>query len=399
MLDRVINGQARVDGEVSFSILRDVLAESSTHGLHFRAPEIRSEAHGDLGESLVPPALKDYFVDEVTTTIIQNNLLWANGRAPAPRFQFAYFMLPTPCNQRCPACFMGQDKQKLPQQLVGDYFTVKELNETLQFLVEHGAKAAVYGGGGELFAWSGAFSFLERITEFGLTPVIFTNATLLGEQEVQRLVELGAVVIISLRDTYEHGHDQLVGNRGGFRSAISILNSLLEFEIQKDGRLAVEMPVTRQNSDRVLSELLPALRYLGVVPIIEEYIQITTTSAERSRCHTFQESRAFFERARAIDHHLGYSWALESGTRIIGQPTCRRSLYSFALFPSRDVLDCPSHSVRLGNLRQHPIQDILYSDRYRQHLRRFSLCPCSVFYSTDDADIPAHLPMYLEKLR
>ena len=157
--------------------------------------------------------------------------------------------------------------------------------------------------------------------------------------------------------------------------------------------------MTRDNGDRVLNDLLPALRHVGAIPLIEEYIQITTSAAERNRCHTFPESRMFFERARAADERLGYLWSLEKGSRMTGQPKCRRSLYSFAVFPSRDVLDCPSHSIHLGNLGQRSIHEIIYSERYREHLRNFNLCPCSVFYTPSDDEVPAPLPTSLEDLR
>jgi len=396
--DSGVRSSRRVADGSGFRQLREMLVESPDHGLYFSAPENRPEALRLISSPLAPPGLKDYFADGNTKAIIRNNMLWASGRAARPLFQFAYLMLPTPCNQRCPGCFMGQDKRKLPPHLDGDYFTPQELDEILYFLVEHGARAAVYGGGGELFAWKGAFSFLERISKFGLTPVLFTNATLLKKEDTQRLADLGAAVIISLRDTVEDNHDELV-RRESFRSSITVLEQLLELGLHHDRRLAVEIPVTRNNSERVLNDLLPALRYLGVVALIEEYIQITTSDAERSRCHSFAESRAFFKRAHAVDEALGYSWTPETGTRMIGQPKCRRSLYSFALFPSRDVLDCPSHSICLGNLKEQSIHEIMYSDRYQEHLRHFSLCPCSVFYTTDEEDIPTNLPGYLEELR
>ena len=62
-------------------------------------------------------SLKYYSITSETDAIIAHNLEWARTGDGRPRFQFAYIMLPTPCNQRCAGCFMGQDKGRLPTAL------------------------------------------------------------------------------------------------------------------------------------------------------------------------------------------------------------------------------------------------------------------------------------------
>ena len=140
-------------------------------------------------EEPIPWSLKFYFADSTTTTIIKHNLKWADGKCRHPIFQFAYIMLPTLCNQACRGCFMGQDKKKLPQHLNGTYFSEAELFEILSFLKKHGAKAIVYGGGGELFTWDRAFDFIQTVADFDLKMVIFTNGTLLSGEDVSHLNE------------------------------------------------------------------------------------------------------------------------------------------------------------------------------------------------------------------
>jgi len=140
------------------------------------------------------------------------------------------------------------------------------------------------------------------------------------------------------------------------------------------------------------------MRSLGIVPMVEEYIQTCTSEAERRLCHSFRQSREFFEQAAHRDAKLGYAWAPEFGQRIISQPQCMRPLYSFAVFPSGDVMDCPSHSTCYGNIRRAPLRDIIYGERFKQALLGFRLCACSVFYADRDAAIPEELPEYLKVL-
>ena len=376
-----------------FTNLGSVLRRTRSHGLAI--------CSSDLGhcESRIatPPALRHDYVTGSTLRIMEHNKRWAREGAGRPLFQFVYLMLPTPCNQRCRGCFMGQDKKRLPPHLSGPYFCDRELADIFTFAREHGADAVVYGGGGELFTWKGAFDLIEMAGAFGLKVVVFTNGTLLSREDVHRLNNLGAVLIISLRDTVEARHNWAVGCNG-FVKTLAAIDAALAERFHDDNRLAVEIPVTRENEIRVLDDFLPAMRSLGIVPMVEEYIQTCTSYAERRLCHNFWQSRKFFEDAARRDASLGYSWAPEFGQRIVGQPQCMRPLYSFAVFPSGDVMDCPSHSMCYGNMRSTPLPTIVDGDTFKRAVLSFKLCACSVFYTKRDAAIPDRLPEYLEVL-
>ena len=342
--------------------------------------------------------LKYYSVTNETEAAMESNLRWARTGQGHPRFQFVYLMLPTPCNQKCIGCFMGQDKGRLPAGLTGPFFSDTELDEIVNFAQTHGAQAIVYGGGGELFAWSGAMNLVEKVSNKGLPMVIFTNGTLLEQSQIVRLYELRSALIVSLRDTVESVHNTIVGCKG-FRSTLQTIDTCLSLGMQDDNRLAIEIPVTLDNEQRVLNDLLPVLRSLGIVPWIEEFIQTSTSDAEKRLCHDFVQARKFFERASARDEELGIQWTPEYGQRMIGQPQCRRPLYSFAVFPSGDVMDCPSHFANYGNLHRQSLHDIIYSQQFREALLGYKLCPCSVFYTASSDTIPTGLPDYLEEMK
>src|SRR3989344_1466119 len=169
------------------------------------------------------PLLRHYMVDESVQEVFENNMRWANGNEEKPQFKFAYVMLPTSCNQRCMGCFTGQDKSRLQAGLDGEFYSNDTIEEVIGFLKDHGTEAVVYGGGGELFTWKGEFDYIERITNSGLGMVIFTNGSLLKEQDVKELASRDISLIISLRDTVEAEHDKAICVRG-FRRTIRTLN-------------------------------------------------------------------------------------------------------------------------------------------------------------------------------
>ncbi|MFA5022077.1 MAG: radical SAM protein [Patescibacteria group bacterium] len=347
-------------------------------------------------ECQVAKKLKYYSSDSTTAKIIKHNRQWAETGVGSPRFQFIYLMVPCGCNQKCRGCFMGQDKSRLPQELDGPFYADKELADICSFAKKHGALAAVHAGGGELFTWSGALDYIKFIKRQGLSMMIFTNGTLIDRAMMRRLNELEVALTISMRDPAEKWHNEIVGT-GGFKASLNAIELAMTEGLHLDNRLCVEMPVTINNEDRVINDLLPVLRALGVVPMIEEYI-LTKTSAEENQCsHSFTQAREFFRRLARKDAELGINWWPEFGQRMIVEPKCQRPLFSFTVFPNGEVVDCPTNIVSYGNFRKLPLPEIIYSDLFRKTLANYQLCPCSKFYTDGDADIPVGLPDYLKE--
>lgn len=340
------------------------------------------------------PSLKYYFENSSTSQIIEHNLRWASGKESKPIFQFVYLMLPTKCNQKCSGCFLGQDKNKLPKELTGSFFEKTELLEIITFLKQHNTKTIVYGGGGELFTWNSAFDYIKTITDAGLKMVIFTNGTLLSHENIKYLNSIGAALIFSIRDTIEKYHNEIVGG-DNFVKTLQSIEWALGLKMHLDNRLAVEIPITNLNAERVLSDFIPAMCSLGIAPMAEEYVLMSTSDEEKKLSHNFGQARDFFN--KSCDQFQS-NWQPNLGTRMFGQPKCRRPLYSFAIFPSRDVLDCPSHSICCGNLKNSSLEEIIYSDKFKKSLLDFNLCPCSVFYTETDNEIPKKLPPHLHVL-
>ncbi len=375
--------------KTNFPHLQDFLRDSDK-GLSFHG-------HIPMVQPILrnPPQLK-YYTDSAAESI-EHNQRWARGEESEPSIKFAYLMLPTVCNQKCMGCFTGQDKSRLPPELDGPFYSDKTTEEIIGFLREHGAEALVYSGGGELFTWKGAFDYIHKVTDSGLGIVIFTNGTLLQREDVERLADKDISLIISLRDTVEAEHNQAVGVKG-FQKTLLTLEWALEYEMQKDNKLAVEIPVTRDNAQRVLYDFIPVIRALGVIPLAEEYIQIRTSIEEKKLCHTFSEARDFFRQAVIIDQRMGFRSPLQYGTRMLAQPQCQRPLYSFVIYPNGTIMDCPSNSVNYGNLKQQPLSEIIQTSM-RKRILDFQYCPCSVFYTTNEKEIPQQPPSHLEALR
>lgn len=365
--------------------LSEVLEYDSLFGLEFK---FQSKFQSQITHT--PKNLKYYYYNESTKRIIDHNLQWALGNKDKPKFQFVYLMLPTHCNQKCYGCFMGHDDKKLPDNLTGSFFNKNELDSLLDFAIEHHAEAIVYGGGGELFTWKGAVDYIKYINDRGLRFVVFTNGTLLDESKLKILNDLKTSIIVSLRDTNEFNHNKLVGG-DNFKKALKTIDIAIDLGFTRENRLAIEIPATTENENRILSEFLLCLRYLNITPMIEEFLQYGNENKELCNAHNFSESRKFFELLSQKDKQLGFNWSPELGSRILGQPKCQRPLHSFTVFPNRDVADCPAGFKIYGNLVKNSIENIIYSNQFKKEILDFKFCACSVFYSEKDEDIPEEL--------
>ncbi len=328
------------------------------------------------------PLLKNYLVDDSIDSLIQHNLEWANTKREKPIFKFAYLMLPTICNQKCIGCFTGKDKGKLHSKLSGDFYTDNTIKDITSFLKDHGANTLVYAGGGELFTWEKSFDYINQIIDSGLSMVIFTNGSLLSENDIKWLSEKDISLIFSFRDTTELDHDIITKSKNGFRKTLQALDYALKYGINKENRLAAEIPVTKYNQERVLYDFIPAMRTLGIIPMIEEFI-LKEIFPDSNLYHDFTDAREFFIRMSELDRRFGYDFKPVDGQRMLAQPKCKRPLYSFTIYPSGDVTDCPSNGVNYGNFYKTSLKDIVYSSRFKESLRQHQYCHCSVFYTTD----------------
>jgi sulfatase maturation enzyme AslB (radical SAM superfamily) len=364
----------------------DILSFDDALRLHFQFKGSLSDKKGDKVRRKLPPFLKHYYTDKSTQNIIKHNLNWASGNSNSPLFQFIYILLPLKCNQRCYGCFTGQDKTYNSNGTYEPVFSNKELNEIISFAKEHQAKAIVYGGLGELFMWDGAIDYSKRIYESGLKPVIFTNGSLLNFEMLKTLNEIETSLIISIRDTIEVKHNSLVG-ANNFRKSLKSIDTAIGLGFASDNRLAIEIPVTTDNEERILLEFLPSMRSKGIIPMVEEFLQEDRCKRKDIVSHNYEESRSFFNRLVEADEKLGIEWTPELGTRVLGQPKCQRPLFSFTVFPNRDVADCPAGFKIYGNLKNQTIDQIIYSQNFKNELNKFSFCACSVFYSNNDQEL------------
>ncbi len=331
-------------------------------------------------QKLKPPiGLKGYFFSpKEIHTVCQHNARWAEGLLTSPRYLFAYINLPTSCNLRCRGCFQLQDKHPTRGVRIRDSLIWEKFDEILSTLKKYGAQSVVYPGRGELLTDPDSLDYIERVRVSGLDFVLFTNGTFLADYKLaSQLANLDVSIILSFRDTTEL-HNDGITHRKSFQQSLAALDNFLTLGLAEQNRLAVELPVTRENRDRA-ADLLVLCRKLNVFPLIEMYIVTALNDEEKKLSLTFSECDEFFDEMAKVDRSLGFGSEVYYGQRVIAQEMCLRPHYSFTVNDDGNVFDCLTNRVTFGNIIEKPLSEILQSKAVRSLMGSEVYCPCSVF--------------------
>ncbi len=382
---------------IEWSMLKNVLIDDE-NGLRIVGRHLIPE--NDLPSREMPQLRDDFLSAEEAELTRQHNLRWAVGREKAPRLLLTWLMLPTRCNQRCAGCYASNDKQE-KETNHGEFYSMERLNEVLRTLKSFGVRTIGYAGLGELFIMRKPdypmdfMEYIRLVVNHGFKLVIFTNGTLLTSKILNELYQLPVSLIFSLRDTLEFEHNKIV-RINGFRKSLESLDYALKLGLQKQNRLGVEIPVIRSNVERVLFDFIPAMRHLGIIPYAEQYMQVATSPEEKKMGLSFAEARDFFQRAQKVEKRFGYIHEPCYAQRMVSQGPCLRPIFSVTIYPDGRVTPCPGNSTAIGNIFQTPLEQVLVSKRYKEWVKDFQMCACSVFYTDNDHELPVALPPYLE---
>lgn len=141
------------------------------------------------------------------------------------------------CNLQCVHCYNPTHKA-LPNEL-----KTPELKNLIDQLPALGCLEILFTGG-EPLVHPDAFEIFSYAKSLGLQPVIFTNATLLTPEKIQKLEELKpSYISVSVYGHTESVYEKVTGVRGSFKKFKRSLDLLLESDLQ----VHYKMPVMKEN--------------------------------------------------------------------------------------------------------------------------------------------------------
>ena len=203
-------------------------------------------------------------------TKVDRVLQWQAGGTPGP---WLVTLFPTNrCNLRCKICWQrGADTVNVAAETPDD-----RLLELVDECAEVGVRDwCIIGGGEPLIRGELLMRLCERIRSFGMNGALQTNGTLLTEEYLRHLVEIGwSQINVSLDGPTQEINDD-IRSRGSFEKATAAMLRLAEMKRE----LGVDAPVTSlytvltaTNYDKI-DKMVDLAHRLGCVP---GGVQLTT---------------------------------------------------------------------------------------------------------------------------
>lgn len=296
-----------------------------------------------------PPRLKgmDFSKERIEACIRENRILKVS-LAPSGR-----------CNLKCPFCYADAGAKKR------DEMKFRQISDIVEQAGDIGVKTVALVGG-EPLIYPEIRELVSHISRLGMTPLIFTNGTVMTKDLAGFLFEHDASIIVKLNSLDDPGiQDGMAGGiEGTFRKINRTLSMLLEegFSRSEPTRLGIESVICRSNLSQI-PKIFRFARKSNIYPYLE-----LVTPAGRGRHFpgllSQEEAREIFHELLEIDEkEFGYTWVPRPPQVAAG---CSYYFTSVYIGPDGKVQPCPGVPIVLGDLKKEKLSDILKKSETRR---------------------------------
>lgn len=359
-------GKKTYPNEATFNFLRLATGAASFEQI----TKALSQKSGEPPEQIWPGLLT------LAEKMVKNGLLkisespFENVRTPPPsvklvrRLENVSFETTRKCNLRCKHCYSDSGKQ------LDDELTVKEIKALIDQLTNMGVLAITFTGG-EPLLHPYLFELMEYARKKPLTLILFTNATLITPEIVEKLKNLQVYKInVSIDGPDSQTHDQFRGVDSAFERTVQGVNLL-----QKAGIFVqASISVTKINYKK-MKETLHLIKDLGITHFKMWPITFSGRPGEKDIFLTLEEFRKVMEVLREFEfEELGkkekevfeYSKSVEN---------CGIGSGTLTIKCNGVVTPCPAfgEADSLGNVRTHSVADIWNNSPLLNKLRAMSV--------------------------
>lgn len=288
---------------------------------------------------------------------------------------FVWFEISTSiCNEKCVHCYADcvppSDRRKYSEPVVdrmdqGEFIGNERLgqSEWLGLITQAYQLGARWGQfiGGEPFMYRGekgenVLDLAEYSKMVGYEFIeIFTNATMINKERVERMKAIGLNVAVSLYSTKEGIHDAITRTRGSFRKTMKALNLLraaciptrVEVVVMKENQETVEDTI-RWIEENGFSHKQPDIlrpKGRGDNPLLQPDKEVMIRSSLMTRPNFFAQRETFLRNMNGNSCLAGKIAITEFG----------------------EVLPCIfSRNVILGNVLHHPLDEVINSPQMQE---------------------------------
>jgi len=272
------------------------------------------------------------------------------------------------CNLKCKHCYASAG-QKLNNELTFD-----EIKKIVDELVEMKINYITLSGG-EPFARDDLYKIIKYIRDKDINIMITTNGTLLDEEAIKKIKDLGVDSLqISIDSNIREVHDKFRGVPGCFDKAVEGIRLCKENGI-KVSLMSTLSTINRENIDDLIKFAAEDLKVDGFA--MERFVpegrgnnekEIAISSADLKRClETIYNARSKYKNCFFTTNDPLFSFVDGTASTMYelskNNPNlcggCSLGKMAFIITPDGEVGLCTRLYTKIGSIREKTIKEIL----------------------------------------
>lgn len=289
--------------------------------------------------------LKELHLLTLITTPVYTPVVVRDADVKWP-LDMVYLEVTHSCNLRCIHCYKTAG-DALPQELD---------TEKWEIIIHELAALGVFAAsvtGGEPFMREDLFDILTCLTENTIGITLFTNGTLLTEENVKKLKEIGLEKIVVSVDGMKEGHERIRG-KNTFDKTVKGIKLLIEH-----GLTVRSNTLVYTGNIHELETLIQLLLDLGVDEIVFDRFMGAGRGENSTFIPPLEVGGTLSELRKKFENHIALNY---TGTKDTGiYSFCGIGTSMVTITAQGDVVLCPvlsSPEYTAGNVKDAPLQNL-----------------------------------------
>ena len=262
------------------------------------------------------------------------------------------------CNYRCPYCYAAGKYEH-------EALAPEAAESVIRQVAALGARKIVVLGGEPLLC-KNLKRYIELINSLGLGAEVFTNASLINEEWAKFFFGHDCRIVVKINSMKPAVQDKLTGIPHSLEKAMSAIE-LLQKTGMDEQRLVASSVICSENEREVVC-LWKYLRTHKIKP----YLEIMTPQGRLLEHRQLEvhprRLKEIFDEIAAYDRANGHDW--DPQPPLVGAK-CLRHQFSCVINANGDVTPCVGLTIRIGNIYEQKLADILMNSNVLRKLKDF----------------------------
>ena len=253
------------------------------------------------------------------------------------------------CNLRCIYCYRDSGVA-LPNEL-----KIDEIFHVIKKADDLGVEEIVIVGGGEPLLYRKIFDIIDFIYSRSKRITIFTNGTLINKNIAKKLSDFSISLEVKMNSRKPEIQDFLAGKKGAHQQIQEGIRNLLDINYQDKASLAIETIICKYNI-KELPKIWIWARNNNIIPLFDRLYPIGREEKVDIDVSPDELETLVYQLNKIDREMFGFDWDISPPIPGIH---CDKHYYSCLVDSQGYVQPCPGVIIKLGNIRNQPLVDIL----------------------------------------